>query len=109
MIADDTGSFANKLVEILRLHQICNGFLKTDTGQLHIFKNNPKLKELLRILEEVDGKCIIWATYVHNIENIKQTLEDLYGKDSVVSIYGKDSVDLRKDAVKNSPTSAVFC
>ena len=101
IIEDDTVSFANKLVEILRLHQICNGFLKTDKGEIHIFKNNPKLKELLRILEEVDGKCIIWATYVHNIENIKQTLEDLHGKDSVVSIYGKDSVDIRKDAVKN--------
>ena len=99
IIADDTVSFANKLVEILRLHQICNGFLKTDTGQLHVFKNNPKLKELLRILEEVDGKCIIWATYVHNIESIKQTLGDLYGKDSVVSIYGKDSVEDRKLAV----------
>ena len=99
IIADDTVSFANKLVEILRLHQICNGFLKTDTGQLHIFKNNPKLKELLRILEEVDGKCIIWATYVYNIESIKQTLGDLYGKDSVVSIYGKDSVEDRKLAV----------
>ena len=99
IIADDTVSFANKLVEILRLHQICNGFLKTDKGELHIFKNNPKLKELLRILEEVDGKCIIWATYVHNIENIKQTLGDLYGKDSVVSIYGKDSGEARKLAV----------
>ena len=100
-IADDTVSFANKLVEILRLHQICNGFLKTDKGEIHIFKNNPKLKELLRILEEADGKSIIWATYVHNIENIKQTLGDLYGKDSVVSIYGKDSVENRKLAVEN--------
>ena len=100
-IADDTVSFANKLVEILRLHQICNGFLKTDKGEIHTFKNNPKLKELLRILEEADGKSIIWATYVHNIESIKQTLEDLYGKDSVVSIYGKDSVENRKLAVEN--------
>ncbi len=99
IIADDTVSFANKLVEILRLHQICNGFQKTDKGEIHTFQNNPKLKELLRILEEVNGKCIIWATYVHNIESIKQTLGDLYGKDSVVSIYGKDSVEDRKLAV----------
>ena len=52
-------------------------------------------------MEEADGKSIIWATYVHNIESIKQTLEDLYGKDSVVSIYGKDSVENRKLAVEN--------
>jgi len=101
MIQDDSVSFANKLTEILRLHQICNGFLKTDRGDIYSFKNCPKMKELLSILEEATGKCIIWATYVHNIENIKQTLGDLYGKDSVVSIYGKDSVDLRKDAVEN--------
>ena len=101
LIQDDSVSFANKLTEILRLHQICNGFLKTDKGDIYSFKKCPKMKELLSILEEATGKCIIWATYVHNIENIKQTLGDLYGKDSVVSIYGKDSVDLRKDAVKN--------
>jgi len=101
MIQDDSVSFANKLTEILRLHQICNGFLKTDRGDIYSFKNCPKMKELLSILEEATGKCIIWATYVHNIENIKQTLGDLHGKDSVVSIYGKDSVDLRKDAVEN--------
>ena len=43
IIADDTVSFANKLVEILRLHQICNGFLKTDSGQYYSFKNIPAL------------------------------------------------------------------
>jgi len=101
MIQDDSVSFANKLTEILRLHQICNGFLKTDRGDIYSFKNCPKMKELLSILEEATGKCIIWATYVHNIENIKQTLEDLYGKDSVVSIYGKDSVEDRKLAVES--------
>jgi len=98
-IADDTVSFANKLVEILRLHQVCNGFLKTDSGQLYGFKHNPKLTELLRILDEVSGKSIIWANYVYNIEEIITRLKAVYGKDSVVSIYGKDSVENRKLAV----------
>ena len=99
-IADDTVSFANKLVEILRLHQVCNGFLKTDSGQLYGFKHNPKLTELLRILDEVSGKSIIWANYVYNIEEIITRLKAVYGKDSVVSIYGKDSVEDRKRSVE---------
>ena len=101
MIEDETVSFNNKLTEILRLHQICQGFLKTDEGTLHEFKNNPKLKELMAILEESDGKCIVWANYVYNIKQIKKTLEDRYGKDSVVSIYGEDDVESRKAAVEH--------
>ena len=100
VIEDDTVSFANKLTEILRLHQVCNGFLKTDSGQYYGFKHNPKLTELLRILDEVTGKSIIWVTYVYNIEEIKSRLKAVYGKDSVVSIYGKDSVEDRKRSVE---------
>jgi SNF2 family DNA or RNA helicase len=100
VIEDDTVTFANKLVEILRLHQVCNGFLKTDSGQLYGFKHNPKLTELLRILDEVSGKSIIWANYVYNIEEIITRLKAVYGKDSVVSIYGKDSVEDRKRSVE---------
>ena len=100
VIEDDTVSFANKLTEILRLHQVCNGFLKTDSGQYYGFKHNPKLTELLRILDEVSGKSIIWVTYVYNIEEIKTRLKAVYGKDSVVSIYGKDSVEDRKRSVE---------
>ncbi len=101
IIADDTVTFANKLTEILRLHQVCNGFIKTDNNLYYGFKHNPKITELIRILDEVTGKCIIWANYVYNIEEIKTKLKAVYGKDSVVSIYGKDSVDDRKRSVES--------
>ena len=100
IIHDETVSFNNKLTEVLRLHQITCGFLNTDSGEIHEFKNNPKLKELLNILEETEDKCIIWANYVYNIEMIKTKLKERYGKEAVVSIYGKDSVDVRKKAVE---------
>ena len=101
LIEDKTVSFNNKLTEILRLHQVCQGFLKTDEGTIHEFKNNPKLKELMALLEESDGKVIIWANYVYNIKQIKSALEERYGKDSVVSIFGEVDVEGRKDAVNN--------
>jgi SNF2 family DNA or RNA helicase len=101
MIEDKTVSFNNKLTEILRLHQVCQGFLKTDEGTIHEFKNNPKLKELMAVLEESDGKVIIWANYVYNIKQIKSALEERYGKNSVVSIFGEVDVEGRKNAVNN--------
>ena len=91
----------NKLTEVLKLHQLTCGFYKTDDGEIQKFKTNPKLNELMSILEETEDKCIIWANYVFNIKMIKQKLEETYGKDSVVSIYGEDSVQVRNDAVES--------
>ena len=101
IVKDETISYANKLTEVLRLHQVVNGFVKTDEGNIKEFKTNPKLKELMSILEETEDKCIIWANYVFNINQIKKAIGDEYGKDSVVSIYGEDSVNVRKDAVES--------
>jgi SNF2 family DNA or RNA helicase len=92
-------SFTNKLTEILRLHQVCNGFVKMDNQEITVFENCPKLKELLNIIEEGEGKFIIWASYVHNIESIIDKLKKNYGADSVVSIYGEIAPEQRQEAV----------
>ncbi len=100
-IQDEKVSFNNKLTELLKLQQVTNGFVKTNDDKIVEFKTNPKLNELMNILEETDDKCIIWANYVHNIEMIKKKLRETYGADSVVSIYGKDSVEVRNKAVES--------
>ena len=100
-IQDEKVSFNNKLTELLKLQQVTNGFVKTNDNKIVDFKSNPKLNELMNILEETDDKCIIWANYVHNIEMIKKKLRETYGSDSVVSIYGKDSVEVRNTAVES--------
>ena len=93
-------SYNNKLTEIIKLQQACNGFIKTDEGQIIEFPCG-KLDELINILDEVDGKVIIWANFVYNIEKIIKTLEDKFGAMSVVSIYGDVPVVVRNSAVKN--------
>ena len=100
IIEDKEVSFANKLTEILKLHQVCNGYLKTDDGEIVPFDNDPKLEELLSIIEESDGKFIIWANYIHNIKTIVKTLRKEYGDESVVSIYGEITTENRKKAVE---------
>jgi len=61
-------------------------------------KNN-RITELLNILEEVDGKVIIWAVYRHDIKEITKILSERYGADSVESFFG-DTLDRdRQDIV----------
>lgn len=97
---DKEASYTNKLTEILKLHQVCCGYLATDEGVKKEL-SNPKLDELLNILDETEGKVIIWANYIHSIEKIIKTLQDKYGVLSTVSVYGAVSVEQRQSAVVN--------
>ena len=94
VIQNEEVSYSNKLTEILKLHQCVNGHVKTDDSKIIEFPD-PKLDELLNIIEENDGKFIIWANYIYNIEKIIKILEDKYGKDAVVSIYGAIDAERR--------------
>ena len=48
------------LTQMMRLHQITCGHLKNDDGTTTELKNN-RLDELLDLLDETEGKAIIWA------------------------------------------------
>jgi SNF2 family DNA or RNA helicase len=98
IVEDSTISFSNKLTEIIKLHQVCNGFTKDDDGKI-LQLHKSKLNALEETLEETDGKIIIWANYLYNIHEIKKFLIDKYGPESTVSIYGEVSVEDRKVAV----------
>ena len=100
VILDKEISYTNKLTEILRLHQVCCGFYKSDDGQIQELKN-PKIKELCNILDETDGKVIIWANYIFNINQIIQTIKKQYPYDKCVSVYGAVSVTDRDKAVND--------
>jgi SNF2 family DNA or RNA helicase len=71
-----------------------------DNQEITVFENCPKLKELLDIIEEGEGKFIIWANYVQNIESIINLLKKTYNSDSVVSIYGEITPEQRQEAVR---------
>jgi SNF2 family DNA or RNA helicase len=105
IVEDSTISFSNKLTEIIKLHQVCNGFTKNDDGEI-LTLHKSKINALDEILEETDGKVIVWANYLYNIHEIIKFLEDKYGKESVVSIYGDINVQKRKEAVDRIQTDS---
>jgi SNF2 family DNA or RNA helicase len=88
------------LTQLMRLHQITCGHFSADDGTIQEVKNN-RLAELLDVLEEVEGKAIIWAHYQHDVKNIFKLLEDKFGPGSVVHYYGKTLPEERDYAIRN--------
>jgi SNF2 family DNA or RNA helicase len=91
-------SAASALAQMVRLHQITCGHLATDDGEVTQIKNN-RINELLDVIEETNGKIIIWAIYRHDIQKIEETLAERYGKESVKSFYGDTADSDRQDIV----------
>ena len=87
------------LTQMMRLHQITCGHLKNDDGTITDIKNN-RLKELISLLDEVEGKVIIWANYVHDIEHIVKEISDEFGNDSIVQYYGAISAEERQKNIE---------
>ena len=88
-------STVSVLTQLLRLHQITCGHLKTDEGNIKVLKNN-RLKELMSVLEECEGKVIIWANYVQDLETISKEIEKTFGPNSYCTYYGKTKQEQRQ-------------
>tara|TARA_B110000091_G_scaffold39706_1_gene42844 strand:+ start:1290 stop:2723 length:1434 start_codon:yes stop_codon:yes gene_type:complete len=87
------------LTQMMRLHQITCGHLKNDDGTTTELKNN-RLDELLDLLDETEGKAIIWANYIHDIEHITKAIKKKYGDDSIVQYYGAIDTKQRQEGIK---------
>ena len=84
----------NVLTQVMRLHQIICGFMKTDEGRI-IDVENTRVQELLNVLDETEGKAIIWCTYRHNILSLKDILKEKYGELSTDTLFG-DTPDKKR-------------
>ena len=91
-------STMNVLTQLMRLHQITCGTFKADDGTVTQLKNN-RMSELMSVLDETEGKVIIWATYVSDIENIVATLKKAYGEASTVAYYGAVNAKVRQKQI----------
>jgi SNF2 family DNA or RNA helicase len=88
----------NTLTQLMRLHQITCGHFTDDNGGTQPIENN-RIKELLSVLEDIEGKAIIWAHYQYDIKNIIKEVEKVYGPGSVVDYYGLTPKDERQDNI----------
>ena len=87
------------LTQLMRLHQITCGHLKNDDDTITEIKNN-RITSLIELLEEVEGKVIIWANYVYDIKQIVSAISKKYGEDSIVQYYGAVAADVRQENIE---------
>jgi len=83
------------LTQLMRLQQITCGHFVADDGTTQEIKSN-RLNELMDILDEVEGKAIIWAHWQRDIQSIVKEIKKVHGPRSVVDYYGLTTQEARE-------------
>ena len=86
------------LTQLMRLHQITCGHFTADDGSTQVIKNN-RINELMDVLDEIEGKAIIWAHYQHDIASIIKEVEKVHGPGSIVDYYGLTPQEQRQPPI----------
>ena len=78
---------ATVLTQLMRLQQITCGHFMADDGTMKEVKSN-RLPELMDVLEEIEGKVVIWAHWQKDVHRIIQDVSKKFGENSFVDYYG---------------------
>jgi SNF2 family DNA or RNA helicase len=87
------------ITQLMRLQQITCGHFVADDGTTQEIKSN-RITELMNVLDETEGKAIIWGHWQKDIKNIVSEIEKVYGPGSVVSYYGLTPQEERQDNIR---------
>ena len=87
------------ITQMLRIQQVLSGHLKTDDGEMKYFPSR-RMDALKEILEEHDGKVIIWSRFRYDIIQITQMLNKEFGEGSAAAYYGDTTDDERQSIVE---------
>jgi len=89
----------NTLTQLMRLQQITCGHFTSDDGVTQPIANN-RITELMNVLDETEGKAIIWAHYQYDMTTIIKAVVEKYGPGSIVDYYGLTPQDERQPNIK---------
>jgi SNF2 family DNA or RNA helicase len=98
-VTGDKGVMVKSVLErMLRLQEIAGGVITYDRqpdlynpskfDHCRIIGSNPKIDELLSIVEETQCATIVWCRFLEEIAMVSEALRAKYGRDSVVEIHG---------------------
>jgi len=87
------------LERMLRLQEITGGVITYERNpdlfnpgkfeHSRIPGKNPKVDELMNIVEETTCSTIVWCRFVEEIRMVSEALREKFGRDSVVEIFGE--------------------
>ena len=99
---------ATVLTQLMRLQQITCGHFTADDGTVKEVKSN-RLPELMDVLEEVEGKVVIWAHWQKDVYRIMQEVSKKFGENSFVDYFGPTPMSDRQTNIEKfqNPSSPV--
>lgn len=80
-------STSTVITNMLRLHQVLCGHTVTEDGVFYEIKEN-RTAELVKLLDDYDGKAIIWCSYDHDVRKVHAALEKHFGDGCAVRFWG---------------------
>jgi len=113
LLGKEVGAERNEelaVTRIIRLQQITSGWYpeSTEDEAVPLPWGNPKLSALLEVLEDTEGKVIIWARFIADLEAIFKAVNK---KGNAVQYWGSTSKDARRMAInrfKEDPSVKYF-
>jgi SNF2 family DNA or RNA helicase len=90
---------SNALTQLMRLQQITCGHFKSDDGTVQEVKSN-RIDELIDVLNEIEGKVVIWAHWQSDVKQIIKAILDEFDQGCLVDYYGLTPQDKRQQNIK---------
>ena len=87
VLNDKMVSTTTVMTQLMRLQQITCGHFTADDGSTQEIPNN-RIDELIDVLDEIEGKVVIWGHWQKDINQIIKAIVKEYGEGSVVDYYG---------------------
>jgi len=94
----------NVISRMIRLHQVLCGHTRDENNELHEV-DEKRTKQLMEVLDEVEGKAIIWCSYDYNVRKISNAISKAYGQDSVARFWGGNikTREAEEEQFRNNP------
>jgi len=89
---------SNALARLTAMQRVVLGIARDEAGNLHCLDSN-RTEILIDVLNEMNGKVVIWCVYRHDIVVISGALEKAFPDRRVVTFYGETSLNDREAAV----------
>ena len=87
VLNDKMVSTTTVMTQLMRLQQITCGHFTADDGSTQEIPNN-RIDELIDVLDEIEGKVVIWGHWQKDINQIIKAIVKEYDEKSVVDYYG---------------------
>jgi SNF2 family DNA or RNA helicase len=69
---------ANAAVRVIKLQQVCCGIVKDDGGEPVPLDDTPRMELLMELLEEIEGKVIVFAPFIYVMERLRTEINKKY-------------------------------